>query len=161
MHPSIFGWNFRKVTLPFTFQLEFPKYSVKWQAPLEYPEKNLSEQSREPTINSTHISRECSHLAMSLLPRGEVDKYYQYQSTLTKTMSGQHVVSLCDVILRQCSTIQGPVHWVILSSLQLTKQGCMAIHCTLFRLSHGCIDLSKVIKGMGECCTKLPFSLKI
>ena len=37
----------------------------------------------------------------------------------------------------------------------------MAIHCTLFRLSHGCIDLSKVIEGMGECCTKLPFSLKI
>ena len=44
-------------------------------------------------------------IAMPLLPRGEVDKHYQYQSTLTKTVSGQHVVSLCDVILRQCSTI--------------------------------------------------------
>ena len=28
--PSIFGWNFRKVTLPFTFHLEFPKFCLKW-----------------------------------------------------------------------------------------------------------------------------------
>ena len=32
-YSSIFGWNFRKVTLPFTFHPEFPKFSVKWQAP--------------------------------------------------------------------------------------------------------------------------------
>ena len=30
MYPSIFGWNFRKVTLPFTFHPEFPKFPVKW-----------------------------------------------------------------------------------------------------------------------------------
>ena len=29
MYSSIFGWNFRKVTLPFTFHLEFPKFAVK------------------------------------------------------------------------------------------------------------------------------------
>ena len=29
-YSSIFGWNFRKVTLPFTFHPEFPKFSVKW-----------------------------------------------------------------------------------------------------------------------------------
>ena len=161
MHSSIFGWNFRKVTLPFTFQLEFPKYSVKWQAPLSTQKKTFQSKVENQQLTQPIYHVSTLIIAMSLLPRGEVDKYYQYQSTLTKTMSGQHVVSLCDVILRQCSTIQGPVHWVILSSLQLTKQGCMAIHCTLFRLSHGCIDLSKVIEGMGECCTKLPFSLKI
>ena len=33
-YSSIFGWNFRKVTLPFTFHPEFPKFSVKWKAPL-------------------------------------------------------------------------------------------------------------------------------
>ena len=26
----IFGWNFRKVTLPFTLHPEFPKFCVKW-----------------------------------------------------------------------------------------------------------------------------------
>ena len=29
-YSSIFGWNFRKVTSPFTFHPEFPKFSVKW-----------------------------------------------------------------------------------------------------------------------------------
>ena len=29
-YSSIFGWNFRKVTLPFTLHPEFPKFSVKW-----------------------------------------------------------------------------------------------------------------------------------
>ena len=29
-YSSIFGWNFRKVTLPFSFHPEFPKFSVKW-----------------------------------------------------------------------------------------------------------------------------------
>ena len=33
-YSSIFGWNFRKVTLPFTFHPEIPKFSVRWQAPL-------------------------------------------------------------------------------------------------------------------------------
>ena len=28
-YSSIFGWNFRKVTLPFTFHLEFLKFSIK------------------------------------------------------------------------------------------------------------------------------------
>ena len=31
-YSSIFGWNFRKVNLPFTFHPEFPKFSVKWYA---------------------------------------------------------------------------------------------------------------------------------
>ena len=26
----VFGWNFRKVTLPLTIHPEFPKFSVKW-----------------------------------------------------------------------------------------------------------------------------------
>ena len=29
-YSSIFGWNFRKATLPFTFHPEFPKFSGKW-----------------------------------------------------------------------------------------------------------------------------------
>ena len=33
-YSSIFGWKFRKVTLPLTFHPEFPKFSVKWLAPL-------------------------------------------------------------------------------------------------------------------------------
>ena len=29
-YSSIFDWNFQKVTLPFTFHPEFPKFSIKW-----------------------------------------------------------------------------------------------------------------------------------
>ena len=57
----------------------------KEKGKLEYPEKNLSEQRREPTTNSTHIGRRCrgsnpghiggrrvlSPLRHPLLPKGE------------------------------------------------------------------------------------------
>ena len=50
--------NSLKRVRAFHLDLEFESVGFKERAkPEEYPEKNLSEQGREPTTNSTHIWR--------------------------------------------------------------------------------------------------------
>jgi len=43
------------VALGFWIELELEMLVFEERGKLEYPEKNLSEQRREPTTNSTHI----------------------------------------------------------------------------------------------------------
>ena len=52
----------------------------------EYPEKNLSEQRREPTTNSTHTS-------MALTPGFEPGPHWWKASTLTTVPSLRRVLS--------------------------------------------------------------------
>ena len=47
-------WN---VTVCYQIELKFGSVGFKKRGKPEYPEKNLSEQGREPTTNSTHIWR--------------------------------------------------------------------------------------------------------
>ena len=64
--------NSSKRVRAFQIKLEFVVLIFEERGKPEYPEKNLSEQGREPTTNSTHIwgrRRDLSNHCTTLAPR--------------------------------------------------------------------------------------------